>query len=53
MTSTARMRSVGLHGMSAYRFDGDTRNPQLVPGFGNLTEGAIQQGVAQVSDLLR
>jgi len=53
VTSTARTRSVGLHGMSAYRFDGATTPPRLVLGFGNLTERAIEQGIAAVGDLLR
>jgi GntR family transcriptional regulator / MocR family aminotransferase len=50
--STARARSIGLHGMSAYRFDGATKPPQLVLGFGNLTEGAIERGIAAIADLL-
>jgi GntR family transcriptional regulator / MocR family aminotransferase len=50
--AAARVRSVGLHGMSAYRFDGATRPPQLVLGFGNLTEGAIERGIAAIADLL-
>jgi GntR family transcriptional regulator/MocR family aminotransferase len=48
----ARARGVGLYGMSAYRADGGTRPPQLVLGFGNLTEGAIARGIATVADLL-
>ena len=51
--TTARSRSIGLHGMSAYRFDGSTTPPRLVLGFGNLTEDAIRQGVAAIADLLR
>jgi len=39
--------------MSAYRFDGATTPPRLVLGFGNLTERAIEQGIAAVGDLLR
>jgi GntR family transcriptional regulator/MocR family aminotransferase len=38
--------------MSAYRFDGATQPAQLVLGFGNLTEGAIERGIAAVGDLL-
>jgi GntR family transcriptional regulator / MocR family aminotransferase len=53
VTSTARTRSIGLHSMSAHRFDGDTRKSQLVFGFGKLTAGTIQQDVAQISDLPR
>jgi GntR family transcriptional regulator / MocR family aminotransferase len=44
VTSTARTRSIGLHGMSAYRFDDATTPPRLVLGFGNLTEQAIERG---------
>jgi GntR family transcriptional regulator/MocR family aminotransferase len=50
--SCARNRSVGLHGMSAYRFDGATHPPQLVLGFGNLSEGTIERGIAAIGDLL-
>jgi GntR family transcriptional regulator / MocR family aminotransferase len=50
--AAARTRSVGLHGMSAYRFDGATNPPQLVLGFGNLTEGAIERGIAAIGDVL-
>ncbi len=39
--------------MSAYRFNGGTTPPRLVLGFGNLTEGAICQGIATIRDLLR
>ncbi len=39
--------------MSAYRFDGATTPPRLVLGFGNLTEQAIERGIAAVGDLLR
>jgi GntR family transcriptional regulator/MocR family aminotransferase len=53
VTSRARARSIGLHGMSAYRFDSATQPPQLVLGFGNLTEGAIERGIAAIGDLLR
>jgi GntR family transcriptional regulator/MocR family aminotransferase len=46
------MSLTGLHGMSAYRFDGATRPPQLVLGFGNLTEGAIERGIAAMAGLV-
>jgi GntR family transcriptional regulator / MocR family aminotransferase len=51
--SAARERSIGLHGMSAYRFDRAARPAQLVLGFGNLSESSIEQGIAAISDLLR
>jgi GntR family transcriptional regulator/MocR family aminotransferase len=38
--------------MSAYRFDGATHPPQLVLGFGNLSEGTIERGIAAIGDLL-
>ncbi len=53
VVAAARARSVGLRGMSAYRSDGATRPPQLVLGFGNLTEGEIERGIAAIGDLLR
>jgi GntR family transcriptional regulator/MocR family aminotransferase len=48
----ARCRSIGLYGMSAYRPSGQGGPPQLVLGFGNLTEPAIERGIAAVADLL-
>ena len=53
VVATARARSVGLYGMSAYRSTHATTPPQLVLGFGNLTERAIQNGIAAVGDLLQ
>jgi GntR family transcriptional regulator/MocR family aminotransferase len=44
---------VGLYGMSTYRSTGATTPPQLVLGFGNLGERAIQTGIATVGDLLQ
>jgi GntR family transcriptional regulator / MocR family aminotransferase len=48
----ARARSIGLDGMSEYRPSGLGGPPQLVLGFGNLTEAAIERGVAAIADLL-
>jgi GntR family transcriptional regulator/MocR family aminotransferase len=48
----ARARSIGLYGMSSYRPSGRPGPPQLVLGFGNLTEPAITRGIAAVADLL-
>jgi GntR family transcriptional regulator/MocR family aminotransferase len=47
-------RSIGLYPMSAYRtrHAGD-HPPELVLGFGNLGEAAIERGIAAVGDLLR
>jgi GntR family transcriptional regulator/MocR family aminotransferase len=49
----ARTRSVGLYGMSSYRSTHATAPPQLVLGFGNLTDRSIKAGVAAVADLLQ
>jgi DNA-binding transcriptional MocR family regulator len=38
--------------MSAYRPSGRSGAPQLVLGFGNLTEPAIERGIATIADLL-
>lgn len=51
--SAARERGIGLYGMSEQRSDGSALPPQLVLGFGNLTERAIASGIASVGDLLR
>lgn len=48
---SARGRSVGLYGMSGFRASRATRPPQLVLGFGNLTERAIKRGIAVIGDL--
>jgi GntR family transcriptional regulator/MocR family aminotransferase len=52
VTVKARGRSIGLYPMSRYRSDGLTHPPQLVLGFGNLTEPAITRGISVISDLL-
>jgi len=52
IVAKARERSVGLYPMSRYRSDGATHPPQLVLGFGDLSEAAIQRGVASIADLL-
>jgi len=48
----ARTRSVGLYGMSMYRPSGASGAPALVLGFGNLTESAIERGIATIADRL-
>ncbi|MCW2905950.1 MAG: GntR family transcriptional regulator [Actinomycetia bacterium] len=48
----ARERSVGLYGMSTYRTDHAPGPTQLVLGFGNLSQRAIQAGIAAIGDLL-
>ena len=47
----ARARSIGLYGMSSYRPSGGTGPPQLVLGFGNLSEAAIGRGISASGDL--
>lgn len=50
--STARRRSVGLHGRGPTAST-EPAGPQIVLGFGNLSVGAIQQGIAAIGDLLQ
>lgn len=49
----ALARRIGLYGMSSYRANRAATPPQLVLGFGNLTERAIARGIATISDILR
>jgi GntR family transcriptional regulator / MocR family aminotransferase len=50
--AAARDRSVRLYGMSTYRASRSATPPQLVMGFGNLTERAIARGIATIADVL-
>jgi GntR family transcriptional regulator/MocR family aminotransferase len=52
IASEARERSIGLYPMSRFRADGRSSPPQLVLGFGDVSEAAIQRGIQQVGDLL-
>jgi GntR family transcriptional regulator/MocR family aminotransferase len=52
IVAQARDRSIGLYGMSSYRPSGKSGPPQLVLGFGNLGEAAIERGIAAIGDLL-
>ncbi len=52
IVAAARERSIGLYGMSSYRPSGRDGPPQLVLGFGNLSEAAIERGITAISDLL-
>ena len=45
----ARDRGVGLYGMSQHRASGLTWPPQLVLGFGDLTDRAIRSGIADIA----
>jgi GntR family transcriptional regulator/MocR family aminotransferase len=48
----ARTRSIGLYGMSMYRASHDPTPPRIVLGFGNLSDDAIEHGIAAIADLL-
>jgi GntR family transcriptional regulator/MocR family aminotransferase len=48
----ARARSVALYGMSTYRATHAPDPPQLVLGFGNTSQRAIQAGMAVLGDIL-
>ncbi|MGH2871990.1 MAG: PLP-dependent aminotransferase family protein [Solirubrobacteraceae bacterium] len=48
----AAERSVGLYPMSNYESRPSDRPPQLVLGFGSLTDAAIARGIAAIADLL-
>jgi GntR family transcriptional regulator / MocR family aminotransferase len=53
VAAAARERSVGLYPMSDYRTAGHDGPPELVLGFGDLTESAIERGIATIADLLQ
>jgi GntR family transcriptional regulator/MocR family aminotransferase len=52
VAAAARDRSVGLYPMSDYRKAGSAGPPELVLGFGDLTESQIERGIETVADLL-
>ena len=52
VVAAARERMVGLYGMGDYRATAAAAAPQLVLGFGNVSERAIEPGIAAVADLL-
>ena len=52
IVAKARERSIGLYPMSRYRADRQIQPPRLVLGFGDLSEAAIQRGIATIADLL-
>jgi GntR family transcriptional regulator / MocR family aminotransferase len=52
VVTAAAERSIKLHPMSEYRADGATEPPELVLGFGNLSDGEIERGIEAVADLL-
>jgi GntR family transcriptional regulator/MocR family aminotransferase len=53
VVATALERRVGLYGMSTFRASHQTRPPQLVLGFGQVSERAIEPAIGAVADLLR
>jgi GntR family transcriptional regulator/MocR family aminotransferase len=50
--ATARERGIGLYPLSDFRTVG-SGPPEVVLGFGDLTESAIERGIAEIADLLR
>jgi GntR family transcriptional regulator/MocR family aminotransferase len=52
IADAAAERGVGVNPMSRFRLTGAKEPPQLVLGFGNLTEPAIRRGIATIADLL-
>ena len=53
VVAAARQRSVGLYAMGPQRATAAGAPPQLVLGFGNVGERAVESGIAAVADLLR
>jgi len=53
IVGAALRRSVGLYPMRSYRSTASPASPQLVLGFGNVSEHAIRSGIEAVADLLR
>ena len=53
VVAAAWERGVGLYGMAPLRAAAGAAPPQLVLGFGNVGERAVQAGLAAVADLLR
>jgi GntR family transcriptional regulator/MocR family aminotransferase len=53
VAAAARERQVGLYPMRSYRATPMAAPPQLVMGFGQVSERAIEPGIAAVADLLR
>jgi GntR family transcriptional regulator/MocR family aminotransferase len=52
VVAAARQRRVGLQAMGTFRANGAARPPQLVLGFGQAGDRAIEPGIAAVADLL-
>ena len=52
VVAAARERRVGLYGIGDHRAAGPAGPPQLLMGFGDVRERAIEPGIAAVADLL-
>jgi GntR family transcriptional regulator/MocR family aminotransferase len=52
VVDAARERSVGVYGLADNTVRETRWPPALVMGFGNVGEGAIEQGIAAIADLL-
>ncbi len=52
VAAAARERSVGLYPVDDMRAAGGYHPPELVLGFGNLSEPAIERGIVAIADLL-
>jgi GntR family transcriptional regulator / MocR family aminotransferase len=52
VAAAARERAIGLYPVSDLRAGAGDHPPELVLGFGNLSEPAIERGVAAIADLL-
>lgn len=53
VVAAAGERSIGLYGMSDHRSSGEPSPPELVIGFGDVSESSIRRGIATVADLLQ
>jgi GntR family transcriptional regulator/MocR family aminotransferase len=52
VVAAAADRSIRLYPMSEYRADGATDPPELVLGFGNLSDGEIERGIRGLGEVL-
>jgi GntR family transcriptional regulator / MocR family aminotransferase len=52
VVAAARERLVGLYGMGSYRAAAGAAPPQLVLGFGHVSDRAVEPAIAAVADLL-
>jgi len=51
VAAAARERAIGLYPVSDVRAGGGDHPPDLLLGFGNLSEAAIGRGIAAIADL--